>query len=197
MFQEKCSTASLSSETEENKTTLSVTEGEKITLTTIPSEGYRIASIKVVKMGDENTVVEFNEEDSSFTMPNYTVLVYVSYEEITYDINVTAPKGVTATASADKVKPGEDVEVVLKTLEGYKITSVKVNDVEMFSKVENGKLKISNINENQNIVITVEYTSDNPQTGDNIVTYIILMIAGFISVIGLTAKKLSLNKIQK
>lgn len=175
-------------------------QGDKITLTTEPSEGYRIASIKVVKVGDENTAVEFNEEDSSFIMPNYPVSVYVSYEEITYDINVTAPKGVTATASADKVKPGEDVEVVFKTLEGYKITSVKVNDVEMFSKIEDGKLKISNINEDQNIVITVESTStaiDNPKTGDNIVTYIALMIVGSIGIIGLTTKKLLLNKIQK
>ncbi len=128
----------------------SAKKGEKITLTTTPSEGYRIASIKVVKTGDESTVVTFNEEDNSFTMPDYTVLVYVSYE--TYDINVSTPTGdVTVSEDATEVLKDavnavedEEIQTLLKhndstvTLETNKIEEPEKEVVEKFEAVIKG-----------------------------------------------------------
>ncbi len=132
------------------------TQGTKIVLTTTPKAGYRIASIKVVKSDDENVVVAFDEETSSFVMPDFPVSVLVNYEEITYDIDITVPDGITANPSATKVKPGESVTIEFTAKDQYVIESITVNGTEMIDSLEEGKLTISNINENQSIVVKIK-----------------------------------------
>ena len=89
-------------------------------------------------------------------MPDFPVSVLVNYEEITYDIDITVPDGITANPSATKVKPGESVTIEFTAKDQYVIESITVNGTEMIDSLEEGKLTISNINENQSIVVKIK-----------------------------------------
>lgn len=74
-------------------------------------------------------------------------------EKPKFAITATATGG-TATASAAQVYRDRDAYVTFAANEGYELTSVKLNNVEVLSQVQGNKLNITNVQAAQNVVAT-------------------------------------------
>lgn len=114
-------------------------------------EGYILKSVTVLD-ADENSVAITNNK---FTMPDSDVTVSVEFEKLEYTVAIEASENVTVTPNKDvTVKYGENVELAIVADEGYKITSVKVDDVEQ--ELVDGKLTLANVKANVKVAVVAE-----------------------------------------
>ena len=104
-------------------------EGELVTLTVTPAEGYQVATVTV---GDEALLP--NEGVYSFTMPAQNVTVAATFIESTpveptlYSITCTAADNGTVMADKETAEEGELVTLTVTPAEGYKIATVTVDN---------------------------------------------------------------------
>ena len=108
-------------------------EGETVTLTVTPAEGYQLDALTVMNGEEEIEVV-----DNTFTMPAGNVTVTATFAEIPpveSAVNFTAQLqngtvavfvGETEINSGDAVAAGETVSITITPAEGYVVESVTV-----------------------------------------------------------------------
>jgi len=129
--------------------------GEKVEITIQEKEGYKLKSISVVDSKGNSINVSSNKK---FTMPESDVTITAIFEEI--------PKEVTVP-EIDNEKPDKDVET-------------SISDEEE----EEEKVQKDEKNDTENTV-TDNSTTNNPATGDNIIIYIITLLASSVGIFGI------------
>ena len=107
------------------------TEGDTVTLTATPAEGYTLRALKV--NGQDVTSAYLASNSYSFTMPGYAVTIEAVFDEVgegehTVYVNVYG----LGTAFADKTTAaaGETVTITIEENIGYVFKQLVVNNVE-------------------------------------------------------------------
>ena len=171
-------------------------EGEEVTITATPDEGYKLESITVTKTGASpiamaisniNTIADDNTievKDGKFTMPNDDVKITATFvKEEAEKVKVTVL--IKDEEKEYEVEKGSTLQNLLDNLkkEGLNIKG--------FTNKDNQELDLTNtINDNMYLIAIIEdeKTDDNPKTLDNIIPFISLGIVGTI-VCGIASKK--------
>lgn len=102
-------------------------EGEEVTITPSPAEGYKVKEIYV---GSANGQVQVN--NNKFTMPNSDVSIRVDFEQITqpqpseFNINIIKKDGGTVTTDVSTAKKGGTVKINITPDQGWQIESMNV-----------------------------------------------------------------------
>ena len=118
-------------------------EGDLITLTVTPAEGYKVEAVKY--NDGEDHAIEAVEGVYSFTMPAANVTVSATFVEDgepiepqpeTYTITVNAGEHGTASAPVSESRANERIELTITPDEGYRVDEVRVNGVGLMP--ENG-----------------------------------------------------------
>lgn len=139
--------------------------------------------------GSDATILDMNND---FNISEYNYVKIISK----YIIKIVADENVLLDTEKEiYVIEGENKDIVIKAKDGYKIKEVLVNNNEL--SLSNNTLSLSNIKEDIMIKITSEKSIqpqpgvNNPETGDNILFY---MITGILSMVGLISISLFMYK---
>lgn len=138
--------------------------GDTITITNItPDEGYMLKSIQLQKAEDNSDIsnlLNYSGTNITFVMPDYRVNVNAIFD-LKYEITVNNPDGATITPNGtiNAVK-GSSKDITINANTGYKIKSVKIDNIEQALPLTNNKITISNIQKNMSINIETEVTPD-------------------------------------
>ncbi len=161
--------------------TFTVNEGSAVTMTFVPGDGYRIASVKV-----NDVDVTSQVSNNQYTINNITAntTVVVTFEEIpivTYSLSIAATgngdvsyDGVTVKeqTSSFMVNEGTSATITITPGDGYRIASVKVNDVDVTTQVANNQYTISNIT--ANTTVEVVFVEDIKALTNDGVNYVVV-----------------------
>jgi len=90
------------------------TYGDQVSLTSVPSTGYRFVSWNVTADGVPVTVTE-----NTFSMPAANVTVSAVYEKIVYNVNITTNTAGTITTNRSNATYGDLVSVSAVPITGY------------------------------------------------------------------------------
>ena len=105
-------------------------EGETVTFTATPAEGY---TLRAVKVDGRDVTAEYMQSNSySFTMPAYTVTIEAVFDEVQegeYYIHVFVFGLGTAFADRTTAKPGDTVTITTEDNIGYVFSYIEVNGV--------------------------------------------------------------------
>ena len=96
-------------------------EGETVTLTVNPSEGYEIDELYYMKGTEKVTIT-----GTSFQMPAGDVKVYATFKQAEYNITVNSIENGSVTPSKDKATMGETITLTVSPAEGYELESLTV-----------------------------------------------------------------------
>ena len=132
---------------------------ETITLTINPKTGYMLknGTLKVMNGQTEVQLTEVDDTIYTFTMPSADVTVFAEFEKIPYTITVNNVEGATINPNGViDVVYGDNKEITIKANAGYKLKSVKVNDIPQTLPLTNNKVTLTNIQENKTITVVVE-----------------------------------------
>ena len=137
-----------------------VGENDTATLTIEPNTGYRLknGTLKVMK-GDmvEVPLTKVNDTTYTFTMPSADVTVFAEFEKIPYTITINNVDNATITPNGViNVVYGDNKDITITANIGYKLKSVKVNNVEKLSTLSNNVLSLTDIQADTTINIEVE-----------------------------------------
>ena len=106
---------------------------------------------------------------------------------IKYDINTLIEKGEGEIISSQKTAlTGEKITISIKPTPGYELNKLIVNRIDKTNEVQNGEINIECGEEDINIKVSYglkEGQINNPETGDNIIKYIILSITFIIGIV--------------
>lgn len=154
---------------------VSASSGATITISDItPSSGHQFKEVKILKASDNSditTAVSYNATNKTFIMPDYAVKVGVEFEKIPYTITVNNVDGATITPNGTiNVLYGDNKDITITANTGYRLKSVKVDDVEKLPLTDN-KVSLTNITKNMSIVVTVEKIVYNFDDDSKNVTY--------------------------
>ena len=161
--------------------TFTVNEGSAVTMTFVPSDGYRIASVKV-----NDVDVTSQVSNNQYTINNITAntTVVVTFEEIlivTYSLSIAASgngdvsyDGVTVKEQTSSfiVNEGSSATITITPGDGYRIASVKVNNVDVTTQVANNQYTISNIT--TNMTVEVVFVEDIKALTNDGVNYVVV-----------------------
>lgn len=117
-------------------------------------EGFQLKSIKVNDVDMTNQV-----SDNKLVLDNITdnKTVKVEFEKITYTITTVASEGGSISPESPiTVEYGANQELTIKADLGYKIKTVKIDEVDKTSELNNGVLTLSNIKANAQVVVEFE-----------------------------------------
>ena len=142
-----------------------VKEGSSVSISLIPDNGYRIKSVK-----ENGTNVISYVSSNKYVISSITrnTTVEVEFEAIpptTYTLSITASGNGSATyggttirsnTSSFTVNDGDYATVTFSPDSGYRIASVKVNDIDVTSSVSDNRYTISNITENTTLSVVFE-----------------------------------------
>lgn len=109
------------------------TEGETVTLTVTPENGYKLSEL-TVKNGETSVDITPGEDNTyTFTMPAGDVTVTVAFEKITYAINIGTYEGGSVVASVNgetvtNAAEGDTVTLTVATTGIYQLKSIAVKD---------------------------------------------------------------------
>ena len=106
------------------------TEGDTVTLTATPAEGYTLRALKV--NGQDVTAAYLASSSYSFTMPGYNVTIEAVFDEVQegeYYIRVVVFGLGTAFADKTTAEPGETVTITTEDNIGYVFSFIEVNGV--------------------------------------------------------------------
>lgn len=145
--------------------TFTVSEGTSATVTFAPEAGYRIASVML-----NNTDVTASVANNSFTINKITAntTLAVTFEEIpptTYTFAISAIGNGTVTYDENTIRSktisftvieGTNAIVKFTADEGYRLKSVKLNNIDVTSSVVNNQYSINNIKENMTLEVIFE-----------------------------------------
>ena len=163
-----------------------VNSGASASVTFAPDNGYRTKSVKV-----NNTDVTSSISNNSYTISNISsdTSIEVEFEAIpptTYTLSIkvtgngstsysgTTIRGKTTTFT---VNEGTNVTITFSPDNGYRIKSVKVNNVDVTSSVSNNSYTISNIGRNTTVEVefeaipTTTYSLSIKATGNGSASY--------------------------
>ncbi len=87
-------------------------EGEEITLTVTPAEGYELESLTVKDAGDAEVTVT----DNKFTMPATDVTVTATFKKLPVDVNITVESGKDIAAEVETAADGAPIKSITVTL---------------------------------------------------------------------------------
>ena len=137
-------------------------EGASATISLYPSNGYRVKSLKVNNV-DKTSYISNNQYTVSNISANTTVSIV--FEAIpTYTLTVNVLGNGYATYGGYNISngyrsytlnEGASATIDLYPSEGYRIKSLKVNNIDRTSSVTNNKYTVSNIT--ANTTVTVEF----------------------------------------
>ena len=142
-----------------------VKEGSSVSISLIPDNGYRVKSVK-----ENGTNVISYVSSNKYVISSITrnTTVEVEFEAIpptTYTLSITASGNGSATyggttirsnTSSFTVNDGDYATVTFSPDSGYRIASVKVNDIDVTSSVSDNWYTISNITENTTLSVVFE-----------------------------------------
>ena len=144
-----------------------VNAGSSAMITFTPDNGYRIKSVKV-----NNTAVSVSNSQYTISSINANTTVSVEFEAIpvtTYTLSITASGNGSASyggttfrskTSSFTVNAGSSATITFSPDNGYRIKSVKVNNIAV--SVSNNQYTISSIN--SNTTVSVEFEVIPPTT---------------------------------
>ena len=98
-------------------------EGETITVTVEPGEGYQLAELTYTY---EGTTIDITDA-AEFEMPAADVTINATFElipAVTYTITVAAVENGTVNASATEAEEGETITVTVEPSEGYQLDAL-------------------------------------------------------------------------
>lgn len=157
--------------------------GNDITVDVTPDTGYELDEIKAIAGSYEYPVT-----NNTFTIDpsKGDVDVVVTFKKKILSINYDEVEGVEAEIGSNEAEYGSNREITIKAKDGYKLTSVKVNGVEMIDELDEDKLVLDNITEEMTIEVEVTKLNNDviepPKTFDPIMYSLVL---GLISLIGI------------
>ena len=170
-----------------NQTRLfTVNEGTNVTLDITPDNGYRIASVMV---NDLDVTASVNNNQYTISNIQSNITVSVTFEAIpptTYTLSISASGNGSVTYDGTMtrnqtrsftVNEGTNATLAITPDNGYRIASVKVNDVDVTDNVSNNQYTVSNIQTNTTVVVGFEaippttYTLSISASGNGSVTY--------------------------
>ena len=103
-------------------------EGETVTITATPSEGFEVDTVKVTYAGENegDPAVDVTvDKDNTFTMPAKDVTVTVTFKKAeapqNYKITVNKSENGTVTASKAEAAEGDEITLTVKPAQGYKL----------------------------------------------------------------------------
>ena len=169
-----------------SRSTFTVNEGTSATITFTPDNGYRIKSVKV-----NNSDVTSKVSNNSYTISDISgdTTVEVEFEAIpptTYTLLIKATGNGSASYDGTTIREktstftvieGTDATISFSSDNGYRIKSVKVNNVDVTSNVSNNSCTISNINGDTTVEVefeaipTTTYTLSVKATGYGSASY--------------------------
>ena len=148
-----------------NSRSFTLTMGSSATLTFAPDDGYRLSSVKV-NDEDVTSLISMNQYTINNITENTTVIVMFSQIPPTkYSLSISASDGgtvsyngsnITNGTQAFSVNEGSSATLTFTPSSGYRLASVKVNDMDVTSQVLNNTYTISNISKNTIVVVTFE-----------------------------------------
>lgn len=171
-----------------NGTTKSFTinEGTSATLTFTPNNGYRVGSLKVNNV-DYTSYISSNKYTINNISKNTTVSVtFEAIPPTTYSLSVTSSgygyvtyssTTINGTTKSFTVNEGTSATLTFTPNSGYRVGSLKINNVDYTSSISNNKYTISNINKNTTVSVTFEaippttYSLSITSSGYGYVTY--------------------------
>ena len=109
------------------------TKGETVTLTVTPASGYKLSALTVMNGETPVDVTPGENNTYTFTMPEGDVIVNVTFEEITYAINIGTFEGGSVVASVNdetvtNAAEGDTVTLTVTTTGIYQLKSIAVKD---------------------------------------------------------------------
>ena len=118
-------------------------EGETVTLTVTPDEGYELELVGYFNADDE-TVEPVFIENNQFTMPGYDIKIYATFVEATKTYTVTLPEtfengAVTIEGDKTSFTEGETVTLNVTPVEGYELDKLIVDGNDVTANVAEGK----------------------------------------------------------
>lgn len=166
-------------------------EGDEITVTTEPNEGYVLNKIIVTTAsGEEVTVV-----NGKFEMPAEAVVVTAEYieEELAYSVTVETSENGEIVVAPLNAYEGDEVTVTVTANEGYELKEIKVVDASGKEiEVTDGKFEMPKSNVTVSAVFT-EIEEEVPNTIDNISIYVVMGIASLSALVFICTKKKIFN----
>ena len=171
-----------------NTQSFTLNEGTNAAITFAPDNGYRIKSVKV-----NSTEVTTSVSNNQYTISNIktNTTLEVEFEAIpipTYTLSIKASGNGSATYSGTTAKnntqtftlnEGTSATITFTPDNGYRIKSVKVNSVDVTSRVSNNSYTVSNIKANTTLEVEFEaipvvintYTLSVKSSGNGSATY--------------------------
>lgn len=161
-----------------------VTEGTSATVKFSANDGNRLRSVKLNNV-DVTAAVTGNQ----YTISNITAdtSLEVVFEAIpTYSLSITASGNGSVTYNSSSIRnqnvsftvqEGASAVISISPDNGYRIASMKVNNSDVTSQVNNGNMTITNIVQNTNVEVTFEeipattYSLSITASGNGSVTY--------------------------
>ena len=156
----------------------SVDEGSDFTINAIPDNGYRVAEIMREQEGYLATTTSYADDSSeshkvtlSKIKGNYTIDVY--FEELSSNSHILSIQSlgngtvqylgttINGTTKTFTVKNGDSALLTFTPNDGYRVGSVKVDNVDVTSSVSDNKYTINNINKNTSVEVVFEAESNN------------------------------------
>ena len=101
-----------------------IEEGKQVTITANPSNGYELEQLKV-----DGKLVNTQENQYTFTMPNHDVAVEAIFKQKTYSIDYQTPTNgnVEVPTSA---RAGDPVTITATPKDGYMVDTIEVNSTQ-------------------------------------------------------------------
>ena len=158
-----------------------IKEGASATISFTPDTGYKIKSIKL-----NTTDVTSSIKDGQYIISNINSdnTLEVEYEAIMHTLSITASGNGSATYNGTAVRgktqtftvnEGTSATVTFDSDAGYRIASVKLNNVDVTTSVANNSYTISNITANTTLEVTFEaiptYSLSITASGNGSATY--------------------------
>lgn len=116
-------------------------EGEKVTLTLTPNEGYELSSIKVVDTYNKEVSVTGN----TFVMPNSDVTITVVFTKVSVEIPVVDTSKDVKDVTVGVKDETKVEEVILDTIKKDTELASKIEDKDVTVEVEIAKVEASNV----------------------------------------------------
>lgn len=131
---------------------------EVVSLNITPHTGYRVKTINIINKLNDNNITQdvYNSVLSQITMPSNPIEIVVELEKIPYTIEITGEHITTSPTSPINVLYGDNKDVNISANIGYKIKSVKVDNVEQTIPLTNNRITLTGITKNTIISIEVE-----------------------------------------
>ncbi len=121
------------------------TEGESVTLTVTPAEGYALRALKV---DGRDVTASVSENSYTFIMPGYAITVEAVFDEVqegSYTVHVNVYGLGTAFADKTTAEPGETVTITVEESIGYVFCYIEVNGVSQGNGVKTFIMPAQNV----------------------------------------------------